>query len=129
MNIAPSLLIGIVAGSAVLISGTASAQPEQCRLVGTTSEGEPLVVCEEDQWMTVPICDPRIPGDCTGNEMPYPGPRAGRPEMPYRGGRAGPPAGPPPVGAAGAPPVGAAGPSPLNAAGAPPSGLAPGRRR
>lgn len=105
------------------------AQSDACIFVGTTSEGDPLFVCEEDQWLTAPICDPRIPGDCTGNEIPYPGPAAGSPPMPYRGGRPGPAAGPPPLGAAGPAPRGAAGESPRNAAGSPPSVLGQSRPR
>ena len=105
------------------------AQNEPCIFVGTTSEGDPLFVCEEDQWLTAPICDPRIPGDCTGNEIPYPGPTRGRPPIPYQGGQPGPAAGPPPLGAAGPPPHGAAGPSPRNAAGSPPTILGQSRSR
>jgi hypothetical protein len=102
---------------------TADAQGEPCTFVGTTSEGEPLFICDDDEWLTSPLCDPRIAGDCTGNEIPYPGPAAGRPPVPYRGGQPGPAAGPPPVGAAGASPRGAAGPWPHNAAGGAPTAL------
>jgi hypothetical protein len=101
----------------------ADAQSEPCIIVGRTSEGGPLVVCEEDQWLTAPICDPRIAGDCTGNEIPYPGPAAGRPPLPYRGGQPGPAAGPAPLGATGPSPHNAAGESPRAAAGPPPSTL------
>jgi hypothetical protein len=128
MRNTPLLWIIIVAFS-VVFPPMVAAQPDSCRVVGATSEGEPLFVCEEDQWLTVPICDPRIAGDCTGNEMPYPGPSTGRPPMPYRGGRPGPAAGQPPVGAAGGSPIGAAGRSPRNAAGAPPTTLGQTRPR